>query len=378
MVTNQLLNPEVRRVFIVRPWHSSHASLYPHIMDGVEYIDAVVSKIKSSLREYRHSAFDVRVDADVFIHGLTLRENIERELMDADLVLVLLDGLRPNVIYELGFAFGRRSAIKKPLPIICLCEQNATILVRNYYLEPMTVPTVTGEPAKILNPRLDISRVFSDNSDLLVLRYDRLDLDRTLEQALLSSIQAHLSQQSNLAVAVEATETEKPEAPIAAKDDSGASSPTINMLWQEYKGGNYQYVIDNIPRDPGYSERKVFALSLMRQGRISEALQQWKILAEKGHDAAGALFHLGVCNYIVGEYDTAWKYFIQAESEEGRGGRATTWKKRAASKTEIMRADPEEPERESESRQELAAEPSRKRRRPKDTSTPPQDDVNEE
>lgn len=319
-------NDSLRRIFLVRPWHNPSASLYPYTMDGVEYIDAVIKKIKSVFSQETQEQYEVRVDEDVFVPGRTLRQNLERELTDADLVLVLLDGLRPNVVYELGFAYGQRrdsdeGAESKP-QIVCLAEKNATVLVRNLYPEPLAVPTATGDKVRILNPKLDLCKMFSDNSDLLVLTYDRLDLDGSLGVRLKKLIDEIRREESKQAIVSEAA---------GAMDSlSMDEKPSSSDIWKLYEEKKYKAVVEKVGATASNENKKVLALAMMKLGQISEAIRVWQDLTTSDKPAS-AFFHLGVCYYAISEYLTAILCFERAKQLES-GTRAQDWLQRAMKK----------------------------------------------
>jgi hypothetical protein len=306
-------------VFLVRPWHSPSASLYPHMMDGVEYINEVIRVMKRFLGP---QGFEVRVDEDVFIPGLTLRENLHREIFDADLVLVLLDGLRPNVVYELGFAYGwhqfrRKSKTRSEdekaaeVPsIVCFAERNATVLVRNLYPDPMAVPTLNGETAQILNPRLDLCKMFSDNSDLLVSYYDRLNLIGSVENELDRLVRAIRSAKSKQSIIRDLPLDE----PTPVNAESAQVAKGENDWWQLYEQGRFVDVVDRLQKPKDFGQRKVLALSLMKLGRLYESIGIWNQLLDDTDEShsAGVLLHLGICYYAVGELSNAENYFVQA------------------------------------------------------------------
>ena len=300
--------------FLVRPWHNSKASLYPPVMDGVEYIDDAIRTIKQVLGK---AEFEVRVDEDVFVPGFTIRENLQREIFNADLVVVLLDGLRPNVVYELGFAYGWHQlemtfdrdtdrAVSDVPRIVCFAEQNATVLARNMYPDPMAIPTVDGGTAKILNPKLDLSRIFSDNSDLLIAYYDRLNLQSSIERSLRRFVEAYSGSKSKQELVRTALD-ETPEPEIVDAQDG----------WKLYSAGKHSEVVNLFENAKEFSERKVLALSLMKLGRLFEAIEIWKQLLPEARSSskAGVLYHLGICHYVVKQKYIAENYFSRAKDE---------------------------------------------------------------
>lgn len=350
--TAQKAPDQVRqRVFIVRPWHSPEASLYPHTMDGVEYVNAVIKTIK---KVFVGTRFEVRVDEEVFVPGITIRENLERELTNAEVVLAILDGLRPNVVYELGLAYGQQEdsegSSSEPSPrIVCLADRDATVLVRNYYPNPMSVPTTKGDDVTILNPPLNMATAFSDNADLLLLTYSRLDLDGTLGESLNRLINDLQSQESKTQI-ISNVPKEPPPSPLSpiAKVDSGplpastsaaaaenapanAAKPPAPLrdIWDLYESGRYADVVAKIGTPGDDEQKKVLALSQMKLGQIYEAMRIWRELASS--ENATAFFHLGICLYVVGRFEQA-AYYIEKASRIEDSDRTKNWLSRVLAK----------------------------------------------
>jgi hypothetical protein len=86
----RFLGAMARQCFVIMPFHESHSALYDFVIEP-----AVVGLGDSPIRLDR-----VGKPGDV---GQQIRAAIQR----ADYVVVVLDGLRPNVLYELGLAHGR-------------------------------------------------------------------------------------------------------------------------------------------------------------------------------------------------------------------------------------------------------------------------------
>lgn len=110
---------------------------------------------------------------------------------DSVLGIVILDGFRPNVIFELGLLIGRKK------PVIILRSNNAFINVRTLYRLDgnSSIKHVTGltkeEFARLENPHLDISNHFSDYGgkhipyvDVDALETDSNHISKILEQEL--------------------------------------------------------------------------------------------------------------------------------------------------------------------------------------------------
>ena len=321
-------DPAKPTIFIVRPWHDARASLYPHVMDGVEYVEAVIEQIQASCDE----SFEVRFDKEVFLPGRTLRENVEGELKSADIVVVILDGLRPNVVYELGLARGLRLSNDAQKPhIVCIVEKDATVLVRNFFPSPTKAPTLNGAEATVLNPRLDSSRFLSDNSDLLLLVYDRLRLPSTLGRPMtetLSQLNIDPPIQPTLDQGIkEGRDIDEPPAPppAAVEATSRVSDTELKALWALYERGSYGEVIAGITANSSSEHRKLLALALMKSRKLSHAVQVWKALVSEKQQMNAAQFHLGVCYYAMGDYEAAIYWFSEARKGERDSTRTDKW-----------------------------------------------------
>ncbi len=136
---------DLPRCFIIHAW-------------SPDYIKHVISEIRAALSKNFH----VDVDLD-FGSGESLRQQALDAIQDAALVICILDDLRPNVVFEWGYA----KALQKPtIPMAC---KGAVVNVRDYYPE--------NEREGITNPPLDVDKHFSDVKDLLHCRYDSGDPD---------------------------------------------------------------------------------------------------------------------------------------------------------------------------------------------------------
>ena len=124
----------------------------------------------------------------------------------------------------------------------------------------MAVPTIDGNTVKIMNPRLDLCRMFSDNADLLVLYVNRLDLEGTLGSKLVALVKELTDREPKRAVVSEPAEP----TPV------GTPTP---KLWELYAAAKWLDVVDKVSPASSQNDKKVLALSLMRLGRIYEAIK---------------------------------------------------------------------------------------------------------
>lgn len=88
-------------------------------------------------------------------------EGLTDLLKKCSFAIVILDGLRPNVLFEYGVLKGLGK------PCIVLLEENAKIDVINYLEE--------DDQKKINNPKVDMDNNFSDVKDRFYVRYDKND-----------------------------------------------------------------------------------------------------------------------------------------------------------------------------------------------------------
>ena len=89
-MVGRLLGAMVRRCFIVMPFHHAHSALY----------DFVIAPAVEGLGDEPIRLDRMAVPGDV-------GQQIATGIQLADYVIVVLDGMRPNVLYELGLAHGQ-------------------------------------------------------------------------------------------------------------------------------------------------------------------------------------------------------------------------------------------------------------------------------
>lgn len=328
------------RVFIVRPWHDPRTSLYPPVMDGVEYIDSAVSIVSKELER----EFTPVYDTNSFVFGETVLTNVISLMEPCVAVVVFLDGMRPNVVYEMGIAqgLGRK--------ILCLKEKNATVLVRNYYSNPTAVDTLDGGGAKILNPLINICKIFSDVSNVLVMPYDRIDLKNTLEAKVNDSLKKLLGKSLDEAreVSQDATEIMN-EGKEESQELVWQEEPTDSegIISEMYDQRQYEKIIDLYKGTDGFNESKFVALSYLRLSSVSESRDMWLGMLRKYGKIPGVVFHLGLCYYILRDYERAAYYVQIALASERDGKRAKQLMDKIKKKLDSMderQCDPSVPE----------------------------------
>lgn len=86
-------------------------------------------------------------------------KELTEQLKGCSFAVIILDGLRPNVVFEYGILKGLNK------PCIVLLEENAKVDVKNYFLNP---DEVEGG-----NPELDMDKHVSDIKDRYYIRYNK-------------------------------------------------------------------------------------------------------------------------------------------------------------------------------------------------------------
>ena len=315
-----------KRVFVIHSWNFSNSSLYPPIADGVEYLDGFIDILKKICEE---RSYDLRMDNSNFIPGKTVRENLNQEISNADFIFVFLDGLRPNVVYEMGFAFGLNFE-KNSKKIICFNEMNATVLTRSFYPNPQNIQTVCGNIVKILNPPLDVTKHLSDNSDLLRMVYDRnkpKEFEKKIYE-LFDNYDESSEKNKDILNQMEESKTwnsDSEDSPEENKDTLSSESGEKNTddkkndedirkkLWNLYKDGKYSEIIRNDPATLPPFAKKTLAMSYMNMNMNIQAIEIFKILLKDKRIRSSASYFLGMCYFTLGKYHESLVSFLRAQ-----------------------------------------------------------------
>jgi tetratricopeptide (TPR) repeat protein len=120
-----------------------------------EHIDVVIDCIEMALGDL----FRVRKLPDILKSGDSQYGELQQILKKCALAIVILDGFRPNVLFEYGVIQGLLK------PCIVLLEINAKVDVVNYFDSQKT--------KKIDNPEIDIDKHFSDVKDRVYVKYNK-------------------------------------------------------------------------------------------------------------------------------------------------------------------------------------------------------------
>lgn len=331
------------RIFIIRPWHLPASKLHRHLDDGVEHVAEVIAAIQDAAKLHNarmtDSSIEIVFDENTMSPGTTILEQLYVALQACDLTVVLLDGLRPNVVFEYGLVLGMLKAKgEAEARVLGLRANDATVLVRNFYETPSRVPTYGGQDADIINPALDINRHFSDIAGLFLHHYDRHQILRTVRDW----FQAHFNRELQRAG--------EPRAIVAGAAEVDVQTNAVNPttpksstsdIWELYRAGRYDQIVQRSESLRSADERKVLALAYMKSSRVHDAIRVWVYLDAMvaGDNSLTAMaysvkLHLGICQYIVGRYQDAEILLSKAVTLANEKGKlkAELWLKRAKEK----------------------------------------------
>ena len=110
---------------------------------------------------------------------------------------------------------------------------------------------------------------------------------------------------------------------------------TIDSLWEMYNRKAFLEIVALADENTQFSDiHKILALSYMHLGNIVKAISLWeKLLQDKAH-VVTATFHLGVCHYIVKDYETAHEFLTKAKEQDKGSKRVDIWLARCNNKLE--------------------------------------------
>jgi len=106
--------------------------------------------------------FRVEVTPSAMESGASQRDKITKLIEECAFAVVILDGLRPNVVFEYGILHG----MKKPVTL--LKEEKATVDILGYFGD---APDLQIDPVTI-----DLDKCFSDVKDVNYAKWNRFDL----------------------------------------------------------------------------------------------------------------------------------------------------------------------------------------------------------
>jgi tetratricopeptide (TPR) repeat protein len=159
--------------YIKFPMESTHSEMmktcFVVYSTKEEHVPNVIGVIEDIFNEDR--SYQVVLLGEQVKSGDSQYGQLIEYLNTSSFAIVILDGFRPNVLFELGILKG----LKKPC--IVLLEKNATVDVASYYAE--------SKSEKSDNPKIDIDKHFSDVKDRYYVIYDRnnhKELRKTLEE----------------------------------------------------------------------------------------------------------------------------------------------------------------------------------------------------
>jgi len=119
------------------------------------HVGSLLDALQLVLRDH----FELRRTPATIESGESQYDRIVKDIEGASFGVVILDGLRPNVVFEYGIMVG------KGIPVLLFKEETAEVDVEGYYTE--VPPTQPGRDELLLQqrPKLLIDSHFSDVKD---------------------------------------------------------------------------------------------------------------------------------------------------------------------------------------------------------------------
>ncbi len=111
--------------------------------------------------------FEVKLTPSALESGASQREQIISLIRGSAFAIVILDGLRPNVVFELGIAQGMNK------PLLLFKEADAVVDIQGFFGSP------TAE-LRVNPPAINLDTQLSDVKDINYAPWKRFDLNGTL------------------------------------------------------------------------------------------------------------------------------------------------------------------------------------------------------
>jgi tetratricopeptide (TPR) repeat protein len=332
----------------------------------VNYIENVIENLKKVMEIYN---IEVKTLSDTVKPQESNFQTILQLLKDCILGIVILDGLRSNVVLEYGILL----CLAKP--IIVLKDKNAKIDIEG--LDDNLKDSL--EKKHITNPKLDIDKHLSDVKDLHWTSYDwkspddfeenlQHELIKIKDKIILQIIKPMISEEIKNLSPEHYANFQKEFSELAeyiirfTEPDYGkidVIDKKIGNLVKQYKVklhpayyfelGNvydglskYKKAIESFNKaikiEPGYADAWFNkGVALGKLGRYDEALKAFNKAIEIKPDYADTWYNKGVALHKLGRYDEALKAFNKAI--EIKPDYADTWYNKGVALSELGRYD---------------------------------------
>jgi tetratricopeptide (TPR) repeat protein len=304
--------------------------IYPDVK-YVNYIKHIIGEIKDVMGQY----FEVETLSDTVKPQGSNFQTILELLKDCVLGIVILDGLRPNVLIEYGILIGLEK------PIISLKDENAEIDIKH----------LDDKLKDISNPKLDIDKHLSDVKDLHWIKYcwGNPDNFKKILEENLEKLKENIISEVNKPLSTPEISNLSPEKLLKFQQKfSELAEYSIRFIKPEYVKikqidekfhnlakeynvklpSNYYFEIGNIyisiqkynealkafektiklkpnSTDAWYSK----GIALVKLGKYNEALKAFKKAIKLKHDNINAWYSKGVTLGELGKYNEALKAF---------------------------------------------------------------------
>lgn len=113
------------------------------------------------------SDYEIRVTPSALTSGASQLDEITKSIKNCAFAVIVLDGLRPNVVFEYGLAHGLEK------PVILLKEADAEVDVQGFFKDTATL--------KLVPVSIDLDSQFSDVKDRNYVKWNRYSLKETCD-----------------------------------------------------------------------------------------------------------------------------------------------------------------------------------------------------
>jgi tetratricopeptide (TPR) repeat protein len=149
-------------------WGEANCLIVYSDKSHVEYIYALLNQLEAKLEQ---RGFNPKRLGDEIRSSEDYLDTLETMVDNCSLGLIILDGFRPNILFEFGYLKAKRK------PIIILQSEDAVINVKTLFRRNIDSGLTLRQFAKLCNPKLDVPFHFSDFAGKHVSRVDWKAID---------------------------------------------------------------------------------------------------------------------------------------------------------------------------------------------------------
>jgi tetratricopeptide (TPR) repeat protein len=297
-----------------------------------DHIENVIDSIEMVIKD-KHDFTVKRLDKEIGSDE-SQYEAILDILKECSFGIVILDGLRPNVMFEYGLLKGLGK------PVMVFKEKNASIDVRNFYIDKSE-----NERERIENPKIDYDKHLSDIKDRNYKEYDKNNL-RDFRQILDDDFVKHKQDIIN--------EIRRMMTPKGIISEEGLMSKQLNVIanklaktatelidQDELEIDQTVKIVDNLAKEFRVEMPSEYYFSLgniySNRQKYEKAIVYYDILLERNPEDSVALSNKGHAFFHLGGFSEALACIDKALEIDQKD--AVTWGIRALTLFELGKLD---------------------------------------